>query len=53
MNCRIHRVAISFAVGLALAVAGCGSDEREGVELDTDINAFFTGWVTLTQVPAN
>jgi len=27
--------------------------EREGVELDTDVNAFFTGWVTLTQVPAN
>ncbi|MGB5809452.1 MAG: 5'/3'-nucleotidase SurE [Polyangiales bacterium] len=25
--------------------------EREGIDPDTDVNAFFTGWVTLTEVP--
>lgn len=38
--------------GYPLAV-GEQDCEATGVEPDTDINAFFTGWVTLTQVPAN
>ncbi|MCZ6806160.1 MAG: survival protein SurE [Deltaproteobacteria bacterium] len=35
------------------SLIGSQDCQAEGIDPDTDVNAFFTGWVTLTQVPAN
>ncbi len=35
---------------LATGLQDC---EAMGIDPDTDVNAFFTGWVTLSQIPAN
>ena len=34
-------------------LSGAQDCEATGIEPDTDVNAFFTGWVTLTQIPIN
>ena len=34
-------------------LTGTQNCQAEGIDPDTDVNAFFTGWVTLTEVPAN
>ncbi|MDH3200486.1 MAG: 5'/3'-nucleotidase SurE [Myxococcales bacterium] len=34
-------------------LSGLQDCEAVGIDPDTDVNAFFTGWVTLSEVPAN